>query len=217
MLTSHRILSIITMVTYVLPGWGAAIAITALSLITHLTVAPAYAAESVYALSVPDIRGVSRPLVEFKGKVALVVNTASRCGFTSQYAGLEELYQRFRERGFVVLAFPSNDFGGQEPGSNEEIKKFCELRFKTTFPVFAKGAVSGAGKQPVYRLLTESSDPKFRGDPGWNFVKFLVNREGQVVARFSSMTAPLDSDLVQAVERELSGSAHAEYSKKGVL
>jgi glutathione peroxidase len=161
-------------------------------------------AKSLYHLSVTDVSGTQRALSEYRGKVALVVNTASGCGFTPQYKGLEELFQRYKDRGFVVLAFPSNDFGQQEPGSNAEIKKFCELKYKTTFPVFAKGPVSGEQKQPVYRFLTELSAKEFQGDPGWNFVKFLVDKEGIVVDRFSSMTTPMSSTVTQRIEDLLS-------------
>lgn len=161
---------------------------------------------SLYALTASSISGEQLALSQFRGKVALVVNTASECGFTSQYKGLEELYQEYKDRGFVVLGFPSNDFGGQEPGSNEEIKKFCELKFHTTFPMFAKGEVTGPAKQQVYRFLTEQSAEEFRGDPGWNFVKFLVDREGRVVGRFSSMTKLSSRSLRAALEKVLTGS-----------
>lgn len=158
---------------------------------------------SLYDYSVTDLQGNALPLSQYRGKVALVVNTASECGFTSQYKDLEEVYQLYKERGFVVLGFPSNDFGAQEPGSNQEIKKFCELKYHTTFPIFSKGAVSGEQKQPTYKFLTEQSDEQFRGDPGWNFVKFLVNREGQVVGRFTSMRSPTGSAIVRAIEEQL--------------
>lgn len=158
---------------------------------------------SLYELTATSISGEPLPLSQFRGKVALVVNTASECGFTSQYKGLEELYEEYMDRGFVVLGFPSNNFGGQEPGSNEEIKKFCELKFHTTFPMFAKGDVKGPAKQPVYQFLTEQSAEEFRGDPGWNFVKFLVDRKGRVVGRFSSMTRPASRSLRAEVEKLL--------------
>lgn len=159
--------------------------------------------KSLYEITVENLDGEKIPLNEFRGKVALVVNTASNCGFTGQYKDLESVYQEFKSLGFVVLAFPSNDFAGQEPGSNSEIKSFCELKYKTTFPVFAKGPVTGEQKQLVYKFLTESSDPKFQGDPGWNFVKFLVNREGKVIGRYSSMTSPTGSKLKKTILKEL--------------
>lgn len=158
---------------------------------------------SFFDLTALDIQGKPVDFESFRGKVLLAVNTASYCGFTSQYKGLEELFQRYRDRGFLVLGFPSNDFGEQEPGTNAEIKKFCELRFKTTFPMFEKGSVSGDSRQPVYRFLTEQSAEEFRGDPGWNFVKFLVDRNGKVVGRFSSTTAPSSNELKHAIEAAL--------------
>ena len=158
---------------------------------------------SFFDLSAQLITGEPVQLATYQGKVLLVVNTASECGFTSQYKGLEELYQEYKDRGLVVLGFPSNDFGGQEPGSDAEMKKICELKFRTTFPMFAKGAVKGGEKQGVYVYLTEQSREEFRGDPGWNFVKFLVNRKGQVVGRFSSMTRPSSGSLRKAIEAAL--------------
>lgn len=161
---------------------------------------------SLYDYSATDVADQSVPLSQYRGKVALVVNTASKCGFTYQYKNLEEIYQRFKDQGLVVLAFPSNDFGEQEPGGNAEIKKFCELKYQTTFPVFSKAPVSGAEKQEVYRFLTQASPSEFQGDPGWNFVKFLVDKNGQVVGRYSSMTSPSSDEVVAAIERELSRS-----------
>lgn len=155
---------------------------------------------SLYDFTVEDVNGQSVKLAEFRGQVALVVNTASNCGFTGQYAGLQELYEKYKERGFVVLAFPSNDFGGQEPGSNSEIKSFCTNKYSVTFPIFAKAPVAGKEKQPVYKFLTEDSFVDYQGDPGWNFVKFLVDQQGQVVGRFSSMTKPMSSKITKAIE-----------------
>ncbi len=157
----------------------------------------------LYDLAVENVNGEKVSLEKFKGKVSLVVNTASECGFTSQYAGLQKLYEEYRDRGFEILAFPSNDFGSQEPGDNSEIKKLCELKYKTTFPIFSKGIVKGENRQPVYSFLTTESEEKFRGDPGWNFVKLLVNKNGQVVARFSSMTSPTSSKIRKAIEEAL--------------
>lgn len=158
---------------------------------------------SLYELSATSISGESVPLSTYRGTVALVVNTASQCGFTSQYKGLEEIYQKYKDRGFVVLGFPSNDFGRQEPGSNAEIKQFCELKYRTTFPMFEKNPVSGGEKQPVYTFLTEKSAPEFQGDPGWNFVKFLVDKSGVVIGRFSSMTSPTSGKIEEAIEAAL--------------
>jgi len=171
---------------------------------TETTSAAPTAAKGLYDITARSIAGDEFALAAFRGKVALVVNTASRCGFTSQYAGLEELYTTYKDRGFVVLGFPSNDFGGQEPGSNTEIRQFCELKYKTTFPMFEKNPVSGDAKQPVYRFLTEESGADFRGDPGWNFVKFLVDDNGLVIDRFSSMTSPTSGKITKAIEQALS-------------
>lgn len=158
---------------------------------------------SLYDLTVTAVNGEPANLGAYRGKVALVVNTASKCGFTSQYKGLEELYQKYKDRGFVVLGFPSNDFGRQEPGTNAEIKQFCELKYRTTFPIFEKNPVTGAEKQPAYKFLTEQSEAEFHGDPGWNFVKFLVNKNGVVIGRFSSMTSPSSGSIERAIEEAL--------------
>ncbi len=159
--------------------------------------------KSLYDYTVKDLAGEDVPLEKYRGSVALVVNTASQCGFTYQYKDLEAVYQKYKEKGLVVLGFPSNDFGGQEPGSNQEIKKFCELKYKTTFPLYEKAPVSGAERQPVYQFLTEGSAEEFRGDPGWNFVKFLIDKNGNVVGRFSSMQSPTGSEIEDAIEKHL--------------
>ncbi len=139
-----------------------------------------------------------QPLCQYAGKVLLVVNTASFCGFTHQYRGLEQLHARYAGRGLVVLGFPSNDFA-QETGSNEEIAAFCENTFGVRFPMFAKSAVRGADANPLFRALAAQAGRP----PRWNFHKYLVGRDGRVVADFSSLTAPGDAALVRAVEREL--------------
>ncbi len=161
---------------------------------------------SFFDLEAVGIDGQPFKFASLQGGVVLVVNVASKCGFTSQYEGLEALYQKYKDRGLVIVGFPSNDFMGQEPGTNEDIKSFCSLNYGVSFPLFAKGPVKGAKKQAVYRFLTEQSGSKFAGDPGWNFVKFLVGRDGKVVDRFSSMTTPESEDLIASVERALSVS-----------
>ncbi|MCB0338596.1 MAG: glutathione peroxidase [Bdellovibrionales bacterium] len=171
-----------------------------------------YSDKSFYKFEVRDAQGNLVHLSNFAGSVCLVVNTASKCGFTPQYKGLEELYKKYLDRGFVVMAFPSNDFGNQEPGSDSEIKEFCEIGFGVTFPLFTKASVKGDQKQPVYKFLTESN-PKFSGDPGWNFVKFLVSREGKVVNRFSSLTGPTSKKLTKAIEKELDACGSETRSK----
>lgn len=156
---------------------------------------------TLHSFKARAIDGTPRALADFKGKTVLVVNTASRCGFTPQYEGLESLYQKYRARGFEVLAFPANDFMGQEPGSNEEIQTFCTTRFKTTFPLFEKISVKGKQIDPLYRWLTQDSG--FPGDIPWNFAKFLIGPDGRVVARFSPNTKPEAPELVAALEKSL--------------
>lgn len=148
-----------------------------------------------------DIDGKSASFKAYKGKVVLVVNVASRCGLTPQYAGLETLYQRFKDQGFVVLGFPSNDFRDQEPGSNKEIKAFCTEKFGVTFPMFGKIVVTGPEKAPLYKWLLESvkSDQEIE----WNFAKFLVHRDGKTVERFAPKVTPEDKALVKAIEAAL--------------
>lgn len=167
------------------------------------TLAPAVPNQSLYEIEAVSLEGEPTPLSAYRGRVSLVVNTASKCGYTPQYKELEALYRKFGPERFVVLGFPSNDFLNQEPGSGSEIRAFCERNFGVTFPLFEKAKVTGPDKQPVYRFLTEAGPSDFRGDPGWNFVKFLVGCDGQVVNRFSSMTKPLSESLVDAVELTL--------------
>jgi glutathione peroxidase len=157
---------------------------------------------NMHSISMPLNSGETISLADYKGKVVLIVNTASRCGFTPQYKGLEELYLRYKDRGFVVLAFPANNFMGQEPGSNAEIKGFCELKYKTTFPLFAKTSVRGADINPLFKYLTE--DSAFKGPVSWNFNKFLVDGSGQVIARYESRVQPLDPEVILAIEKALS-------------
>jgi glutathione peroxidase len=151
------------------------------------------------------IKGEDATLGDYAGKALLIVNVASRCGLTPQYEGLEKLYCDYRDKGLVVLGFPSNDFAGQEPGTNEEIATFCTINFGVDFPMFEKIAVKGPGKHPLYaELIAESDEPET--EIQWNFEKFLVSRDGHVVRRFSPRTTPDDPDLVAAVEAVLSGS-----------
>lgn len=157
--------------------------------------------KSIYDFQVQTIDGKRVCLRDLRGKTLLIVNTASKCGFTGQYAELEELYTRYKDQGFVVLAFPANDFMGQEPGTNEEIKKFCDLRFKISFPLFAKITVKGKQIDPLFRYLTEETP--YKGDISWNFNKFLVSPEGEVVGRFGSLVKPSDEEMVKAIEAVL--------------
>lgn len=170
--------------------------------LSSLIALPALAAP-LYSLTVERISGEKESLDVYRGKVLLIVNTASKCGFTPQYADLQKLYERYAPQGFVVLGFPSNDFAGQEPGSNAEIKTFCATEFGVTFPMFAKGSVTGEEKQPLFRLLTEESGRELDGRVMWNFEKFLVGRDGAVRARFGSFTNPLSSRITSRVEELL--------------
>lgn len=177
---------------------------------------------SVYEFKARNIRGVEKALSEYEGKVLLIANTASECGFTAQYSDLQKLYEKYQDRGLVILGFPSNQFGGQEPGSNEEVNTFCQINYGVTFPLFEKVDVRGADKHPLFAYLSEEAP--FRGfdlndseakmlsmyiqkeqpellegnDIKWNFTKFLVDRSGSVVDRFESPVSPLD--LENAIE-----------------
>ena len=168
-----------------------------------LMVTPAFADSSIYDFTLPSIDGQSMPLSNFKGKVVLLVNVASRCGFTPQYKGLEALYERYKDQGLVILGFPANNFGAQEPGTNQEIKTFCSSKYSVTFPMYAKVSVKGADQTPLYQYLTQQADPTHTGDIKWNFTKFLVDRNGQVVQRFESAVTPDSPEVISAVEKEL--------------
>jgi glutathione peroxidase len=151
-----------------------------------------------------DIDGSNVNLGRYQGSVILMVNVASFCGNTPQYASLEKLYQKYQGQGFTVLGFPANEFGKQEPGTNAEIKQFCNAKYQVTFPMFSKIVVKGEGQAPLYRYLTDkTTDQKFGGDVEWNFAKFLINRNGEIVARFPAGTDPLKEPVVAAIEREL--------------
>jgi glutathione peroxidase len=155
---------------------------------------------SFYDLKAISIDGVDTPLREFSGKVVLVVNVASNCGYTTQYAGLQRLYTDLKDRGFVIIGFPSNDFGSQEPGTNSEIKAFCSNTYGVTFPMFSKIPVRGDSKHPVYKFLTHNTSGS---EVGWNFEKFLVNRKGTVVRRFPSSVSPSSQELLTAINAAL--------------
>jgi len=158
-------------------------------------------AASPLAGEVKRIDGSKADLADYRGKVVLVVNVASRCGYTGQYAGLQSLYEKYKDKGFVILGFPANDFGAQEPGSDADIREFCSTKYGVTFPMFSKITVKGSGKSPLYASLTEAADPK--GEVSWNFEKFLIGKDGTIVGRFKSGVAPDDAKLVQAVEAAL--------------
>jgi glutathione peroxidase len=159
---------------------------------------------SVLDFQVKDIDGKTVELSKYRGDMLLVVNTASYCGYTPQYQGLEAVYQKYKGRGFEVLAFPANEFGAQEPGTDAEIKAFCGAKYKVTFPMFAKIVVDGEGIHPLYRFLTSpETDPKFPGPIPWNFTKFLVNRKGEVIARFQPADEPESEKVTRAIEAAL--------------
>ena len=167
-------------------------------------VVSAGAATSVYGFTVNDIDGNPVSLEKYKGQVLLIVNTASRCGFTPQYEGLQALYSKYKDRGFVVLGFPANNFKGQEPGTDQEIKAFCVTKYNVNFPMFSKISVKGEDQHPLYQYLTaQSTDPQFNGEITWNFNKFLIDRNGRIVARFDSRDKPEDEKTIQAVEKAL--------------
>lgn len=155
-------------------------------------------AADLAAIPLKDIDGKDTSLGAYKGKVLLVVNVASQCGYTPQYEGLEALYKKFKERGLVVLGFPCNDFGAQEPGSEAEIKQFCSSRFSVTFPLFSKLHVKGPEQHPLYAALTEGGAPV-----KWNFGKFLIGKDGKQIARYDSGTEPDDAKLIAAIEAAL--------------
>ncbi|HWI57546.1 MAG TPA: glutathione peroxidase [Bacillota bacterium] len=176
-----------------------ALLLAALSL---LPVLGTHAADSLYAIPVKDIDGKSTPLKRYGGKVLLIVNVASKCGYTPQYAGLEALQQKYKDKGFTVLGFPCNQFGGQEPGTNEEIKQFCSSKYQVTFPLCDKIEVNGPNRHPLYTILAGKDSP-FPGDIRWNFTKFLVSRDGKILQRFESKTKPDSPEMTQALEAAL--------------
>lgn len=159
---------------------------------------------SIHDIPVRDIDGNETTLGTFDGKALLIVNVASKCGFTPQYKDLEELHERYGERGLAVLAFPCNQFGGQEPGTNEDIKEFCTLTFNVAFPLFDKIDVNGDGRHPLFAALTEAEDADGKsGDVIWNFEKFLVSPDGEVVRRFRTQVVPTCDEVIEAIEKEL--------------
>ncbi|MGA2328438.1 MAG: glutathione peroxidase [Bryobacteraceae bacterium] len=164
----------------------------------------AFPASGIYDFTLNSIDGQPAPLAAYQGKVLLLVNVASRCGFTPQYAGLEKIYREYKDRGLVVLGFPANNFAAQEPGTNEEIKSFCSRTYNVSFPLYAKSSVKGDNINPLYRFLTDKSqNPKTGGDIRWNFTKFLIGRDGTVMARFEPIVAPDSPEVATAIEKAL--------------
>jgi glutathione peroxidase len=163
-----------------------------------------FGASSVYEFTMNSIEGQPLPLAKFEGKVMLIVNVASKCGFTPQYEGLEAVYEKYKEQGFVIVGFPANNFMAQEPGTNEEIKTFCSTRYNVKFPLYSKISVNGEDKAPLYQFLTDTSaNPKTGGEIKWNFTKFLVDRNGKVIARFESAVKPESPEVTAAIEKAL--------------
>jgi len=163
-----------------------------------------FGASNVLDFSLNSIDGKPAPLGQYKGKVVLIVNVASLCGFTPQYAGLEKIYEKYKDQGFVILGFPANNFLAQEPGTNEEIKTFCSRKYNVTFPMYAKISVKGADMHPLYQFLTDkTANPATGGDIKWNFTKFLVGKDGNVIARFESAVTPESAEVTSAIEKAL--------------
>lgn len=175
-----------------------------LMLVLALAGAVAARAESIYDFTMKTIDGQQTSLSTYRGKVVLVVNVASKCGFTPQYSALESLYEKYKDKGFVIIGVPANNFAQQEPGTDAEIKKFCSNKYNVTFPMMSKVSVLGDDKAPLYTYLTDkSTDPKFSGDIKWNFTKFLFDRDGNPVARFEPDVKPDSPEAVAAIEKAL--------------
>lgn len=164
------------------------------------------AEKTVYDFTLNSIDGQPMPLSSFRGKVVLLVNVASRCGYTPQYTALESIYEKYKDRGFVIVGFPANNFGAQEPGTNQEIKTFCAAKYHVTFPMMAKVSVKGSDITPLYQFLTDKTEhPDTGGEIGWNFTKFLIGPDGKVIARFDSAVEPDSPQVTGAIEKALAG------------
>lgn len=178
------------------------VALCSLGSLVMCCMSPAHADQpSPLAGEMKKIDGTPVDLSKYKGKVVLVVNVASRCGYTGQYAGLQKLYDAHKDKGLVILGFPANDFGAQEPGSDAEIATFCSSKYGVTFDMFSKITVKGPAKAPLYKALTEAANPP--GEVSWNFEKFLIGRDGKIVGRYKSGVGPDDAKLTAAIEAEL--------------
>ena len=177
--------------------------ILSLLLIPLMGFAISKSAESVYDFIVKDIDGNNVQLDQYKGKAILIVNVASKCGYTPQYEGLQELYETYKDQGLVILGFPANNFKGQEPGSNDEIKQFCTLEYGVEFPMFSKVSVKGDDQAELFAYLTSQANSDFEGDIKWNFEKFLISKNGKLLRRFRSNVEPQSEEIVKAIEKEL--------------
>jgi glutathione peroxidase len=161
-----------------------------------------FGASSVYEFTLNSIDGKPLPLADFKGKVVMIVNVASKCGYTPQYEGLEAMYEKYKDQGLVVAGFPANNFMAQEPGTNEEIKTFCSRTYNVKFPMYSKISVKGEDKAPLYQFLTDPA-AKTGGEIKWNFTKFLVDRNGNIIARFEPAVKPDSPEVTAAIEKAL--------------
>jgi glutathione peroxidase len=161
------------------------------------------AGSGLYSFTLNSIDGKPAALADYKGKVVLIVNVASKCGFTPQYSALESVYEKYKDQGFVILGFPANNFGAQEPGTNAEIKTFCTRKYNVSFPMFAKISVKGADQAPLYTYLTQQTGTDITGDIKWNFTKFLVDRNGKVIQRFEPEITPDSKEVTEAIEKQL--------------
>lgn len=159
--------------------------------------------ESVYDFELESIDGEDISLNTYEGKVLLIVNTASECGYTPQYEGLQALYEEYKDKDVVVLGFPANNFGGQEPGTDEEIKQFCKVNYGVTFPMFSKISVKGDDINPLFSYLTSESNPDFTGEIKWNFEKFLIGKDGKLLRRFRSAVTPQSDEIIDAIDQAL--------------
>ena len=169
------------------------------TLITALLMTSAsFSASSIHEFTMNNIDGQATPLASMKGKAVLVVNVASQCGYTPQYTGLQTLYEKYKGQGLVIIGVPANNFGGQEPGTNEDIKQFCSRKYSVTFPIMAKVSVKGEDKTPLYQYLTSTG-----GEVKWNFTKFLVGKDGKAIQRFESGVSPDSPELAAAIEKAL--------------
>ncbi len=165
-----------------------------------------FGASALYNFKVASIDNQAVNLADYSGKVLLMVNVASQCGYTPQYTGLEALYEKYKSKGLVVMGFPANNFGAQEPGTNEDIKTFCSRKYSVTFPMFSKISVKGSDQASLYQYLTKAANPKTAGDIKWNFTKFLVDRQGNVISRFEPNVTPDSPEVTSAIEKALAGN-----------
>jgi glutathione peroxidase len=165
--------------------------------------------KSIFDFTLNTIDGQPAPLATYKGKVVMLVNVASRCGYTPQYTALESIYEKYKDRGFVIIGIPANNFGAQEPGTNQEIKTFCQSKYSVTFPMMSKVSVKGEDKTPLYQFLTDkAAGPKTGGEIQWNFTKFLVGPDGQIITRFEPAVTPDSPEVAAAIEKALASLKH---------